>query len=707
MLLIVGITSADERIIQREMTHVRNGDVREWSDFPEKSENERLIQTFQASANSTEYSLRILQQDIKQQWDIRLNDQKLGQLHRDENAIEGYWSIPGGLLQDGENTLEISTTSRVPDDIRLGRISIFDAAVRAYLGEHEFSAVVRDADRAALLPSRLTILRDDVLMTTGNESGDGMAVRPGVIYCRGRAQVRLPAGTYTVIAGRGPEYAIQSKVIALPRDAGKEVEFRLAREVSTAGMVSCDTHVHTLTHSGHGDASIRERMLTLAGECIELPIATDHNRHIDYTSIAENEGVRAFFTPVIGNEFTTKIGHFNIFPVESSDTEIPNHTADNWPDLFAEIFRTPNVKVAILNHARDIHSGYRPFGPKHFVAPVARNADGWDLRANAMEVINSAAQQTDMMTLVHDWMAHLNAGRFLTPVGSSDSHDVARHFVGHGRTLIRCSDDNVARIDIESAVRSFLAGRVVVSCGLLADIRVTGLTSVDKASGNDVNKSRIDSATPSKLPNTAGPGDLARSFARYKVEVDAIGPSWMEAHEVEVFVNGQSVQTTELDPPNRSLPGVKQTVTLTLDLPRQQDAFVVAVVRGPGVTQLYWPVAKPYQPTSADWTPQFMAVTGAVWLDRDSDGKRTSARTYARRVCEAQNFDSAAVISELKNYDASVCLHAADLLYLKDSDRFRSQGLAAAHRASSTVSDAFDEYYDAVQQSQRAQVRGE
>jgi len=44
----------------------------------------------------------------------------------------------------------------------------------------------------------------------------------------------------------------------------------------------------------------------------------------------------------------------------------------------------------------------------------------------------------------------------VTPVGSSDSHDVARYIVGQGRTYIRCDDRDVAHLDLEAAV--------VISC---------------------------------------------------------------------------------------------------------------------------------------------------------------------------------------------------------------------------------------------------
>jgi hypothetical protein len=56
-------------------------------------------------------------------------------------------------------------------------------------------------------------------------------------------------------------------------------------------------------------------MITLAAEGIELPIATDHNVNIDHNPFARKMGVRKYFTPVVGNEVTTAVGHFNVFPV--------------------------------------------------------------------------------------------------------------------------------------------------------------------------------------------------------------------------------------------------------------------------------------------------------------------------------------------------------------------------------------------------------
>ena len=89
-----------------------------------------------------------------------------------------------------------------------------------------------------------------------------------------------------------------------------------------------------------------------------------------------------------------------------------------------------------------------------------------------MELVNSGAQQSDLLQTYRDWFGLLNRGVLMTPVGASDSHDVSRYIVGQARTYIRCHDDQPGEIDVAEALKNFLAGRVLVSCGLLVEITV-------------------------------------------------------------------------------------------------------------------------------------------------------------------------------------------------------------------------------------------
>ena len=231
-----------------------------------------------------------------------LNGKEVGRLVLDENDTEILLPVPPGRLTDGENTLVVEPTGKIADDIRVGEISLDDRPPAAVLSEATVVVTVREEVRAGELvpvPCRLTILSArGALATTGATSTDRLAVRPGVIYTAdGTARFGLPAGDYTVHAGRGFEYGIATVRVSLKPGETVRKELAIRREVPTPGYVACDTHIHTLTHSGHGDSTDLERAITLAGEGIELPIATEHNKQVDYHAAAVRAGVRPVLHP--------------------------------------------------------------------------------------------------------------------------------------------------------------------------------------------------------------------------------------------------------------------------------------------------------------------------------------------------------------------------------------------------------------------------
>src|SRR5262249_53706982 len=155
----------------------------------------------------------------------------------------------------------------------------------------------------------------------------------------------------------------------------------------------------------------------------------------------------------------------------------------------------------------------------------------------------------------------------VAPVGASDSHDVARYIVGQGRTYVRCQDADPGAIDVGEVVKSFREGRVLVRCGLLAQIIVN-----DKY----------------------GPGDLVPAAGAVKVAVRVLGLSWVKADRVELYASGVKIREAPIAGGGKA--GVLWSGEWTL--PRfRHDVHLVAVAGGPGVTGLYWPVARPYQPT--------------------------------------------------------------------------------------------------------------
>ena len=447
VLLLGPQLAANELALTNRLHHLRNEQTREWSSFPQQAEASSLDISFKLSDKPAQSTLRLRQQDVKQLWKVAINGKMIGKLQQDENDMVRYLPVPANVLIPGKNQLTISTDSkRGPDDIRVGEVSLFNQSRDLLLSEGQVTVRVVDTDGKPI-PSRLTILtKSGALSSVGAQSNSTLAVRPGVVYtANGLAQLGLRAGSYKIIAGRGFEWGIDSANLPIRKGSHEKLTLTIHREVATEGLASCDTHVHTFTYSRHGDATLEERIITTAGEGIELPIATDHNLQIDYRPTLKRLGLEKYFTPVIGNEVTTSVGHFNIFPVPA-DGPLPDHRLTAWPEIIASIRTVPKVQAIILNHGRDLHSNVRPLGPANHIAVTGENLHGWEFGANAMELINSGATQTDIMQLVHDWFGLLNRGYRVTPVGCSDSHDVGRHFIGQGRTYIRCTDSDPGKI---------------------------------------------------------------------------------------------------------------------------------------------------------------------------------------------------------------------------------------------------------------------
>jgi len=673
---LVQSTFAGELVLTSKLHHLRSGAAREWADFPEEAEAKSLILKFQARANATEQTLRLRQRDVKQTWSVRLNDRDIAKLPLDENDTVTFWELPPGALRDGDNTLVIMSDGKSSDDVMIGEARIDDRPREQIVNEARVLVSVGEAD-AGPIPCRLTIIDPQgSLMTVGASSRRGLAVRPGVIYTAdGRASFGLPAGKYTLYAGRGFEYGVAPARLDLQPGESAIKQLTLRREVPTPGYVACDTHCHTLTFSGHGDATLAERMVTLAGEGIELPIATDHNRHVDYESAARHAGVRQYFTPVIGNECTTpRMGHFNIFPI-AAESRVVDHEARDWTELFAAFQKCRDVQVAILNHPRDVHGGFRPFSPEHQLGAVGENLDGWKLAANAVELINSGAIQTDLMQVYRDWFGLLNHGQYLTPIGSSDSHDVSRFIVGQGRTYVRC-DGDASQLPIDEACRSIVAGRVLVSLGLMCEITVAG---------------------------RHGPGDLVPAADDFDVAIRVLGPNWTHASYVALYANGIKIREAEIDesrnPPRE--PGIKWQETWRI--PKlKHDAHLVAVATGPGVKDLFWPIARPYQPASPVWQSYIAGSTGAVWIDADGSGGFNPAVEYATRLMQQSGGDFAKVSEQLTNYDAAVAAQVARLLHTQKLKTPAELLQAAAATGVPALREGFQSYVEAWKESETA-----
>ena len=96
------------------------------------------------------------------------------------------------------------------------------------------------------------------------------------------------------------------------------------------------------------------------------------------------------------------------------------------------------------------------------------------------------------------------------------------------------------------------------------------------------------------------------------------------------------------------------------------------VATGPGVRELYWPMARPYQATSPVDNRRAIGISGAVWVDGDGDGKRSSAFDYARRLLQAAGADAPKLVASLSDYDEAVAVQARAAPATPRTSRVRS-----------------------------------
>jgi hypothetical protein len=381
LLALVGSAMAAElppgRVLDPAFHHLGDNVVKNWPEAPQEPGGFNLDIRFEAGANEKEKLLGLTHRDVDNPWILRLNGRRIGELKKGKDRVLRHYPVPAGALKDGPNILNISSRSK--DDITVGGVTLYDASLRELLDLQPVQVTAIDEASGEFLPVRITVtdLKLDKVDIYHAESAE-TAVRKGVLYTLGKTtSLELPPGDYWVAATHGAEWSMAKQRIKVRPGSTPSVRLALRREIETPGFVAADTHIHTLTFSGHGDSSVEERMVTLAAEDVELAVATDHNHQTDYQPYQAALKLNGRFTAVTGNEVTTKNGHFNSFPLPPGK-DIPPYDVADWKKLVAGI-RAKGARVVILNHPRwpDIPRG--PFGRFGLNRASGQRASGGDL----------------------------------------------------------------------------------------------------------------------------------------------------------------------------------------------------------------------------------------------------------------------------------------------------------------------------------------
>jgi hypothetical protein len=121
------------------------------------------------------------------------------------------------------------------------------------------------------------------------------------------------------------------------------------------------------------------------------------------------------------------------------------------------------------------------------------------------------------------------------------------------------------------------------------------------------------------------------------------------------------------------------------------DAWYVLVAETPGMTNAYWSIARPYQPSSPEWNPAMIGATNPVYLDANGDGFYSAPRQIALHLNE-KFVSPHDLIPALDNYDWAISAHVAEILTESGTDLTAAEFRTAITRAAPHVQQAFSDY---------------
>jgi hypothetical protein len=483
-------------------------------------------------------------------------------------------------------------------------IQLLDAAVP----QARLAFDIRDPDGQPL-PARLTFRGAGGiaanLFTRVEAAPDELAVRKNVVYSlRGSGVITVPTGSFQVFATHGLEWSLAEQRFEF--EAGKDYRFEavLRQEIDSKGWISGDFHLHTLTHSGHGDSNLKERVISLVGEGVEFAVATDHNHNTSYAPEVEALKLDGKLAHITGNEVTTPIGHLNAFPLDAKRPPVRADLRDS-TELFRIIRSEPNefgvVPIIQLNHPRFVAIdwfGQTGLDPISGTSTQANWSDAFD----ALEIFNANGswgyfdaetvqnQGASVHSALVDWFHLLNRGHRHAAIGNSDSHTVHYEFAGFPRNFLQLGVDRVPDVRTPDVIQAIRAKRLFTTSGPFVEFSVdeAPLGSQISAQGGRVN---------------------------VRIRVQAAG--WCDVDRVKLVVNGDVISQWSVPQERRPLRFERET---GLDVAR--DAWVLVMVEGDD----------PIDPLveSANDLCLPLAVTNPVWIDADGDGRFTSLSERVR-----------------------------------------------------------------------------
>ncbi len=437
--------------------------------------------------------------------------------------------------------------------------------------------------RGAPMPARVTLKGRHPTPTPNLGKEQRAAGMANIAYAHdGQLNVELPPGSYTVRVTRGPEYAVFEKDVEITAERGQSLQVSLERVVDTRGWIAADLHLHAAP-SSDSSVSLEDRVTALAGEGVELAVATDHNHITDYGPAIEQRGLGDALRGIVGVEITTGgWGHFNCYPYPKDERPPQYAGVVPWA-IFADARALAPRSVIQVNHPRLSGIGYfRRLRRTEGKPPSAE--EGFSFDFDTLEVVNGFELDApaDIEGNIQDWFSLLDYGYVYTAVGNSDSHSLTVQWPGSPRTYVQVGDDRPEGVSADELTSSLLKGRAVISNGIFATVRAWGVGS-------------------------GGPGELVQAEkGRVVVELTAHAAPWVDVSRAELWVNGRLAKKIPLT----RKAGARGVYSLRESLELDEDSWLVVIVRGDRPLGETFPEAR--------GTP--LAIVNPVFVDLDGDG---------------------------------------------------------------------------------------
>ncbi len=354
----------------------------------------------------------------------------------------------------------------------------------------------------------------------------------------GDVSLDVPPGKWEVVVSRGYEYELVRQTIQVVAGTTVEVTAPMERVVDTTNVQCGDFHVHTWRSNDSGDDSLAKVAQAVA-DGVELPVRSDHEWIADFSAEIAQLGVGQWAHALSSIELTSfeVWGHMGVFPLVAEPTAV-NAGAPKWqtfptadqpstpfatlspPAVFDAVRARPEAPIVIINHPRG-GANYFDYVGYDAATGLVSSVSDWDTKFTLVEVFNNSGWLSNRAQNVEDWLGLLHAGRKVFAVGSSDSHVLSSSPVGYPRTCVQLGTDDPQQVTPNLVRDQLAAGHAAISGGIYVGAKL----------------------------GTTNPGDTTTGAGSpMQVDVTVQAATWVDVTNIEVIVDGQTVDTIPIMP---------------------------------------------------------------------------------------------------------------------------------------------------------------